>query len=104
MFNIRQGDVAIKGIDKLPTNLKKIKGNVVAHGESGHFHTLVKDKPETLIELFEDTNGQKYIKIKGGTATLTHQEHKPIQFGEGVFVMGKEREFDTLKGWRETQD
>lgn len=105
MFNARHGDLGIKQISELPKNLKKVKGTTLAYGEqTRHHHTLVKDRPQTLIELFEDDKGQKYFKISGDTATLTHQEHKPITFGEGVFVMGQEREYDALKEWRRVSD
>lgn len=105
MQNFRHGDVAIKQISELPKNLKKISGATLAFGEiTGHHHTLVKERPETMVELFENEKGEKYFKISGGSATLTHQEHKPITIEPGIFVMGIEREYDPILEFRKVQD
>jgi len=102
----RQGDIIIKQIKELPSNLKTIdKGNkfVLAEGEqTGHKHTLVAE-PQTM-EILQDESGRYYIKLSNA-ATLTHQEHKTITIPEGIYEVGNEREYDYfLEEIRKVQD
>ena len=103
--NYRHGDVAIKQIDKLPSGLTKEKGTTLARGEkTGHHHTLVAEKPKTKIQLFKDAQGQMYVEVSGAEAQLTHQEHHTITVMPGIYVVGSEREYDVLEGYRKVMD
>ncbi len=93
----RPGDLNFRRIKKLPKGLKKKENNILALGEhTGHKHVITIDRPQTNMELFEGANGKIYLSIDGGTATATHEEHKPITFLPGIYEMGFEREYDYL--------
>lgn len=90
---IQQGDVLIKSIKTLPKNLKKVertaRGYVLAEGEvTGHYHAIADE-----IELFEDENGNLFIK-NNKEATLNHDEHKPDTIPPGIWEVGKVNEYD----------
>lgn len=89
----RHGDVLIKEIDKLPSNLAKKKDTIVAYGEAtGHNHKLVELELGTL-EVYQSKDGKIYF-----TATqpvnISHQEHKTITIEPGSFIIDIERERD----------
>lgn len=102
----RHGDLSFRRIESLPENLKPKKDRVLALGEhTGHKHVITVDRPETNLELFTGADGKTYLSIKGGTATVTHEEHKPITFMPGFYQMDLEQEFDyALKSIRTVQD
>ena len=89
-MNYRHGDLLIREIKKLPKNLKKKAGNILAEGEAtGHHHQLVAEK----LQLLEDSKGRLYFKVEK-PSPLTHQEHKTITVEPGVYVVEREREYD----------
>lgn len=91
----RQGDLAFTE-DQIPNEAKRTfkgKEHIVAYGEAtGHCHTLIA-KPETTIEKYENEDSIWY-KILGGTATITHHEHKPFVMEPGIYKFNFEREYD----------
>lgn len=93
----RHGDLNFRRLEKLPKRLKKKQGEnsfVLALGEhTGHSHVITKDREETSLEVFEK-DGKTYLSISYGSATITHEEHKPITFSPGIYEMGFEREYD----------
>jgi len=93
MKNYRHGDLMVKEISELPKQLKKLNHNVLAHGESGHRHVVVADRPAS-VELLESIDGKTYMKVLGGNASLTHEEHKTITITPGFYVVEHETEFD----------
>jgi hypothetical protein len=104
---IRQGDVGIAPIDELPPNLKEVGGDgfVLAVGETtGHRHVIVKERPETEIRIYQDSQGRHYIKVEKGNAVLTHEEHKPIVLTPGIYIQDIQREFDELEELRKVKD
>lgn len=86
---IRQGDVLISQITKLPDNLEKLDHKIVAHGESGHFHRLEKGT------IYETKTAERlmFIEIKEPTK-IVHEEHKAIRIEPGFYEVKREREFD----------
>lgn len=88
---VQNGDVLLRLIEKAPEGVKSHVQQhhlVLAHGESGHSHVI--DKPGT--EMFE-VAGKSFVFLPDG-ATLTHEEHKPIDIPPGVWELGRVREFD----------
>lgn len=72
---IRQGDVFLAKIDKLPAGLEPVPledGKVVlAHGEAtGHAHTI----SQSASLFLEPTTGRRYLEVLAPTS-LDHQEH-----------------------------
>jgi hypothetical protein len=94
----RQGDLLIVKVDKIPEDALKQKSLVLAEGEAtGHMHEL--DSGEVY-----EKDGTLYFKVaEGGSVTLKHQEHGPLQFGEGIYQVIRQREY-MPKGWRRVWD
>lgn len=93
MNQLQQGDVLLKRISSLPTNLKKAKedrrGIVLAHGENGHWHSIdVQDG----VELYEQ-EGTLFLHTEK-EVELTHQEHNTIKIPIGDYEIGRVREMD----------
>jgi hypothetical protein len=94
----RHGDLLIRGIEKLPEGLVKVKSNIVAEGEfTGHNHTIVADKAVVLT----DKTGKKYLDLSllsGRSVTITHPEHKSIEIPcKKYYEVIIEREFDPFE-------
>lgn len=89
----RHGDVLIKPIDKLPSNLTKKKDNILAYGEAtGHNHQLVELELGSL-EVYQSKEGKIYFRADK-PVQLQHQEHKTITIDPGSFIIDIERERD----------
>ena len=83
----QQGDVIIKKVDSIKG--KKLNHLTLAVGEAtGHHHTIT----EGDAVLYED-NGILYLHVESDSATLTHQEHKPITIEKGDYEIGIVREY-----------
>jgi len=92
-FYARQGDLGITSIQKLPDNLKELKTNVLAYGETtGHKHQLLETMPQQF-SILEDKNGNQYLEINQPT-DLIHEEHKTITIERGFYIIKREREYD----------
>lgn len=91
----RHGDLGLTQLLKAPRFIKKVFSGdkyVLAEGEAtGHKHLLTAD-PKTKLKIYEDAEGRKYISTEG--ATLTHEEHKPLTIGKGLYVIKHEKEYD----------
>ena len=86
---VRQGDIILTKIDKLPEKAKKLKTKIVARGEvTGHSHRF-EDKTTNLFML----NGIMYANVPFATEII-HEEHEPIKIEKGVYEIGNEREYD----------
>lgn len=93
---MRQGDVLIIPVAKMPENLEPIardKGRVVlAYGEiTGHAHT-VKDKRAAL---FRDPKlAAVFMHVSGdATVALEHEEHGTIEIAPGDYEIRRQREY-----------
>ena len=94
----RQGDIIIKGIEKLPENLSLVGlvsneiGFVLREGKyTGHKHLLVADRG--TMEIMKDKNGKFYLKFSN-FVDLVHEDHKTITIFPGTYEVSNEREFD----------
>jgi hypothetical protein len=90
----QQGDVLGVKLDKIPTGNQKIISRqklVIAHGESGHSHVVEDDEAE-LIQI-----GERMILKLEKSATIIHEEHKPIRLEKGIWEIGRVQEFDYFK-------
>ena len=61
---------------------------------TGHKHVINRDTKETDLQLYFGADGKIYLGIENGTATITHEEHKPITFNPGIYEMDVEKEFN----------
>ncbi len=101
------GDVAIiKGLE-LPEGLKfkplPAMGTIVAYGEaSGHSHTIVAERA-AKVEIAEQ-DGKFYLKVNGGNAKITHQEHAEQTLTPGIYTVFTQVEYDDLEELRKVSD
>ncbi|MDJ0556906.1 MAG: hypothetical protein QNJ68_21160 [Microcoleaceae cyanobacterium MO_207.B10] len=97
MRPIRQGDVILQPI-KL-TSGKKLSHLTLAEGEvTGHSHQITRGN----AELYEK-DGTLYLKVLSETASLTHEEHKPVKIPQGDWMVRIQREYEP-EGWRYVTD
>lgn len=96
---IQQGDVLIKKVSSVKG--KKLNHLTLAKGEAtGHHHTIT-EGDATLYE----QNGVLYLHVESEKATLTHQEHKPVEIPQGDYVIEQVKEYDHfLEESRRVQD
>ena len=88
----QQGDVTIQPAS-IPAGARKDAGRVLAHGEvTGHAHRLTEASDGLLVEI----DGQLYLSVGAGGATITHEEHKPVELPAGGYRIGRVREYDHL--------
>jgi hypothetical protein len=90
---LQQGDVTITRLTKMPlgtTVLVSKKRCVLAHGESGHSHVIEDDEAQ-LIQI-----GERMLLKLTKSATVVHEEHKPIKLQPGIWEIGRVREHDYL--------
>lgn len=83
----RQGDVLIRKIDSLPkVKLSEVINGVLVYGEvTGHAHRIRGGK----VYKHKDN---MYLNV-GKTATIVHEEHKPIQLDRGYYSVIRQREY-----------
>lgn len=89
---IRHGDVALFRVGSATHEMKKMmKAVTLAFGEiTGHAHVL--DAPKGTLWADSETE-PSFIKVDGGQAVLTHQEHATVEIPEGTWRVVRQREF-----------
>ncbi len=110
----RQGDIILKRIStekflnlERATNLNlsgyaQVRSNTVAHGEAtGHQHKFTSGQ----VLLFKVNAGHKdptLALIQSEQATLSHQQHLPIQVPQGLYQITRERTYNQFEKRLET--
>lgn len=88
----QQGDVVLRRLDAMPMGEAKTvsrKRCVLAEGEAtGHAHVVEESEAE-LIQI-----GERMLLKLTRSATVVHEEHKPIVLGPGIWEVGRVQEFD----------
>jgi hypothetical protein len=94
----RQGDLLIVKVKRIPKDVVKKTGRVLAEGEAtGHFHKL--DRGDVY-----EKEGVLYFRVQEGTEThLDHPEHGKMTFVPGKYKVIRQREYTPL-GWRNVAD
>ena len=105
---IRQGDILLQRIDKLPKELKK-KNNILAYGEAtGHHHRFESGD----VSVYIDNGNQQYVEILQDTEII-HEEHgfatenenrKVTPTPKGIYRVVQQREHDVVEGIRQVMD
>ena len=89
---IRQGDVLLNPINKLPPDAVKIRRRktiTLAEGElTGHSHTVEASVRD--VETYE-SGGELYLKVNT-TQSLRHQEHAELAIDPGLYVVRRQTE------------
>lgn len=96
-FHVRQGDVMLDKITKLPAGLKRVQPKngrfIVAEGEvTGHAHAI----EEKGCEMYVDDKGVMYLTVETETE-IVHEEHASITLPPGVYVYTPQREYHPEK-------
>lgn len=92
----QQGDVLLKSVASVPRQATKTESGtvVLAEGEStGHRH-VVEAGAAVLVQLYILDHVRRYLEVKGGPATVRHDEHGPIQLPPGVYEIDQVPEWD----------
>lgn len=102
---LRQGDVLLVPIDKIPANakLQKHKGRItVALGEAtGHHHTIELSEKDAA-DWWKDDQGVQYVEVKT-ESPIVHQEHSELVLDPGAYKVVTQREY-TPKEIRNVRD
>ncbi len=104
-MHIRQGDVLLIKVRRRSlakaTPVPRDGGRIVlAYGEvTGHSHAI----DAALAELFEEKDGQLYLKVSGADAELRHEEHGAIAIPPGTYRVVRQVEY-TPQEIRRVQD
>ena len=86
----RHGDVLISSVAALPTGAAPRPGLVLAHGEhTGHTHRI----REANAASFYVYGRELYLLVSAPTATVVHEEHRPIELPAGVYRVWQQREY-----------
>ena len=118
MRPLRQGDVMLIPVDKLPANAIKQRAKdlriVLQYGEvTGHAHAIhLMDYPKT--ESYTETADTRPVDaLANGTrawlevflkASVTHEEHAPLVLEPGVYEIRRQREYQPKALPRLVQD
>jgi hypothetical protein len=100
----RQGDVLLIRQEHLPDGAKELQREpsriVLAYGEAtGHAHVVSAE----LSRAFALADGTRFIQTKEG-ASLTHEEHAPIDMAPGVYRVVLQREYTNIAEVRYVRD
>lgn len=99
----RHGDIYIFKVKKQKAEFKQLKRAVLAEGEvTGHAHVVTPDLATVTIAIAEQ-GADKFLRVKGGSATLRHEEHHAIKLPAGDYRIFIQREYDPL-GNRKVMD
>lgn len=93
MKQYQHGDVLIREAGELPKGVREVAREggriIVVRGEAtGHNHAIA-EKGAKLYEL----KGELYLEVTE-PVTITHEEHKPLEIPEGVYEIGRVKEYD----------
>jgi hypothetical protein len=99
----RQGDVALRRIDSIPTDATPIPRHggrhVLAYGEvTGHAHAIA--APDTDVEFLAGTDLEaRFLRVLAeGGVSLIHEEHDTIVLPAGEYEVIRQREYDLASG------
>lgn len=85
---VRQGDLLIEVIEKLPKGLKKRKDTVILYGSStGHSHYLKSGS------VYDGRNDTIYLELPKKSQLLHDSDHDPIDLPKGVYQVVRQKEY-----------
>jgi hypothetical protein len=88
---IRQGDVLLKRISKLPEDVTE-KNKTIAYGElTGHHHRF--ENKEARV--FRNDQGTQYVQLDL-ESELIHEEHENLMVPAGTYQVVIQRELDLM--------
>ncbi|MFX1517892.1 MAG: hypothetical protein ACFFC6_16445 [Promethearchaeota archaeon] len=89
---VRQGDLLLRKVEKLPKQAKIVKSDVILEGEAtGHAHRIMDGE---IFRFWSQSSGdQLFVKTEKG-ASLIHEEHATIELDPGIYEVIRQREYD----------
>ena len=86
----RHGDVLIAAAQAVPPAARRQFSAVLAYGEiTGHSHRF---QDADAVELWEH-DGILFVNVLAKTATIVHEEHRPITIPRGTYRVWMQREY-----------
>jgi hypothetical protein len=86
----RHGDVIIAAASEVPADARPRHSAVLARGEAtGHSHRIA---DPSSVEIFE-AGDIGFLRVNADSATLVHDEHKPIALPRGIYRFWQQREY-----------
>jgi hypothetical protein len=86
----RHGDVMVARAAGKPVDARRCAHVTLARGEAtGHSHRVADPSTATLWQ----ADGDLYLEVVADSATLVHQEHKPIALPHGLYRVWLQREY-----------
>lgn len=86
----RHGDVMIAVAADVPEGAKQRLSTILAYGEvTGHSHRIAEPQAAEVWE----RGGMLFLNVVADSATLIHEEHKPITLPRGVYRVWGQREY-----------
>jgi hypothetical protein len=80
----------IAAVKAIPTGAQRRPTPVLVRGEvTGHAHRVA---DPTSAEVWE-RHGQMFIAVVAASATIVHEEHKPITLPQGYYRVWQQREY-----------
>jgi hypothetical protein len=93
IIRIRQGDVLLIKIDRIPENAKKLEDKILAYGEvTGHSHRFSEPKN---VDRYQSGN-DVYLQVYSPTP-LIHEEHNQHIILPGAYRQIQEREHNYIE-------
>jgi hypothetical protein len=86
----RHGDVIIANVEQIPGDAEKHPQSVLVRGEvTGHAHRIADPATAAIWR----TSGQLFLEVITESATIVHEEHKPITLPQGTYRFWVQREY-----------
>jgi hypothetical protein len=86
----RHGDVFLQKCEGLPTDARRLPHLILAKGElTGHAHRVLERDAASVWQ----TDDELYLDVTGDQATVSHEEHAPIQLNRGTYRVWIQREY-----------
>ena len=96
---IRQGDVLLVPIVKMPEDVKE-KNKILAYGEvTGHKHQFLSEQ----VSVFKSKENKQFVTADADVE-LVHEEHNVVQVPKGIYEVIIQREFDIADNIRQVLD
>src|SRR5262245_28782859 len=87
----RHGDVILVAVDSIPNDADRRPSAVLARGEAtGHSHRIANPSG---VSVFTGDGAVGYLNVESESATLIHDEHKPIELPRGMYRFWLQREY-----------
>ena len=90
-FKVRQGDVMIRRVDKLPAERTLQKDGALAYGEvTGHSHRVADLE---AAQVFNCGKGKFLSVTAEGGVSIVHEEHGTVHIPKGDYAVTIQREY-----------